>query len=87
MNRLLRILLLIVGLALALVAGVFGLALIAVLAVVFGLMALFGKGRFNVTMNRTPRRPGQPAGASRPPAGDVIDVEATKVEPPPRELR
>ncbi len=86
MNRFLRILFLLVGLAVALVAGVFGLVLVAVLVVVFGLFALFGKGRFNVTLNRRPRHPGANAAGSAgrpgpvPPGGDVIDVEATKVE-------
>lgn len=87
MNRFLRLLFLLIGLAVALVAGVFGLVLVAVLLVVFGIFALFGKGRFNVTLNRRPRHPGANpgAGAGRPgpvpPGGEVIDVEATKVEP------
>lgn len=83
MKQVWRILLLLVGVAVALLAGVFGLALLAVLLAVFGLSALFGKGRLAATTNRAPRQPGPGQGTTRPESGcgDVIDIEATKVEP------
>lgn len=87
MARLLKILAIIAGLALAVVAGVFGAVIVALILIAAAVFSLFGKGKVNVTMNRTPRgaAPNR-AGGPPPPAGDVIDIEATKVEPPKREL-
>ena len=87
MARILRILAIIVGVALAVVAGVFGLVVLAGIFVLVAVFALFGKAKFNVAINRGPRagapRPSQPSPHA---GGDVIDIEAKKVEPPPREL-
>ena len=86
MSRVLKIVGVVIGLAVGLVAGVFGLIVVAVIFVLAALVALFGgKGNFRVNVNR-----GRPA-ASRPPpnrfgGGDVIDVEAKPVEAPRREL-
>lgn len=87
MARLAKFLIIVVGLALALVAGVFGLIVVALIVVAALVFSLFGKGNVRVVMNRGRRGPGpSQAGAAPPPAGDVIDVEAKKVEPPKREL-
>jgi len=63
------------------VAAFFGALVLGVILVVAALLALFGKGKFAVKLDRTPRGPGasRPGGPS-PAAGDVIDIEARKVE-------
>lgn len=78
----LRILLLLIGVVVVVVAGVFGLVFVLIFGALFGLLALFGKSRFNVTVNGRTRgsRPAPPPPATPP--GDVIDIEATKVEAP-----
>lgn len=87
MARILRILAIAVGLAIAVVAGLLGAFVVAGILLLVAVFALFGKAKFNVTVNRGAR-----AGAERPPqpsphaGGDVIDIEAKKVEPPPRQL-
>ncbi|MDP1579410.1 MAG: hypothetical protein Q8M02_03975 [Candidatus Didemnitutus sp.] len=79
-----------IAVALALVVGavaaVFGVVIVAVLMLLAAVFALFGKGSFKVNINRGPAQRRQPA---PPPVdkSDAIDVEATKVEPPPHELR
>lgn len=88
MARLFKIIAIALGIVLALVAGLFGVLVIGAILLVVGVLALFGKGKFNVTVNRGPRagagRPGP--GVSPHAGGDVIDIEARKVEAPPREL-
>lgn len=81
MQPVLRILFLLIGVVVVVVAGVFGLVFVLIFGALFGLLALFGKGRFNVTVNGRTRgsRPAPPPG---PPQGDVIDIEATKIETP-----
>ncbi len=82
-----RILAIALGLVLAVVAGVFGLVVIGVVVVLALIFALFGKAKFKVNVNRGPR-----PGTNRAPppspfaSGDVIDIEAKNVEPPPRKL-
>jgi hypothetical protein len=48
--RLLKILAIIVGLALAVVAGVFGAVIVALILIAAAVFSLFGKGKVNVTM-------------------------------------
>ncbi|MBA3849213.1 MAG: hypothetical protein C0502_04360 [Opitutus sp.] len=87
MARVLKVLAILAGLALAVVAGMFGAVIVALILVAAAVFSLFGKGKVNVAVNRAPRgaAPNRPD-APPPPAGDVIDIEATKVEPPKREL-
>ncbi len=91
MNRILKILAIVVGLALALVAGVFGVVIVALILIAAAIFSLFGKGRVNVAVNRGPRSAGTRGAAGTRPApfaaGDVIDIEAKKVEAPPPELK
>lgn len=79
--------LLAVGLALVVgaVAALFGALVAGAILITAGLLALVGGKRFKVNMSA---RPAPGAGGPRGPGagGDVIDVEARKVEPAPREL-
>lgn len=87
MTRILRIVAIALGVVLAAVAGVFGFVVVAGILLVAALFALFGKAKFNVTVNRGPRA-SEPRPPQRSPfaGGDVIDIEAKKVEPPPPKL-
>jgi hypothetical protein len=77
-----------VAIGLAVVVGVvaafFGALVFGAILVVAALLALLGRGKFTANLNRAPRR-SPVAGSSAPPpaAGDVIDIEARKVETPP----
>lgn len=81
-----------VAIALAVVVGVvaafFGALVLGAILVVAALFALFGRGKFGLNVNRAPeRRPDTPPrSAPPPPGGDVIDIEARKVDTP-RELK
>lgn len=80
--RVLKIIGILLGVALALVAGVFGLVILAAIFVLVGVFALFGKAKFRVDVNRGPgKRPAPPP--ARHGGGDVIDIEATRVEKQP----
>lgn len=80
-----------VAIALAIVVGAaaafFGALVLGAILVLAALLALFGKGKFRLNVNRAPEPRGdQPAAApSAHGGGAVIDIEARKVETP-REL-
>lgn len=87
MARVFRIIAIILGLALAVVAGLFGAVIVAGILLFVAVFALFGKAKFNVAINRGPRATAtQSAPRTSHAGGDVIDIEAKKVDPPPREL-
>lgn len=81
-----------VAVALAIVVGVvaafFGALVIGGILVVAALFALFGRGKFAMNVNRAPGRGADtpPRSAPPPAGGDVIDIDARKVETP-RELK
>jgi hypothetical protein len=82
-SRITKIVGIILGIALALVAGVFGLVIVAAVLVLAALFALLGKGRFKVTARSRARPADAPKPSTRYGGGDVIDVEATRVEKRP----
>jgi hypothetical protein len=71
------------------VAAFFGALVAGAILLVVALFALLGRGRVKVTVNRGPGASGpgaRRAGAATGPmssGGDVIDIEARKVETPP----
>lgn len=81
--------LLAVGLALVVgaVAALFGALVAGAILVAAGVLALLGRGRFKVNLSSGRAANGGTSGRlTPPPGGDVIDVEARRVEPPRREL-
>lgn len=78
-----------VAVALAVIVGAiaafFGALVVGAILVIAALFALFGRGSFRINVNGAARRkqPVSPGGAAPSPAGgDVIDIEARKVETP-----
>lgn len=77
-----------IAIALAVVVGVvaafFGALVLGAILVAAALLAFFGKGRFRLHTNQAPQ--GNQSAPSPRAGGDVIDIEARKVEAP-RELK
>ncbi|MBI2512638.1 MAG: hypothetical protein HYV96_11715 [Opitutae bacterium] len=77
-----------VAVALAIVVGVvaafFGALVVGAILVIAALFALFGRGSFRVNLSGAARtkRPPTPGAAPSHAGGDVIDIEARKVETP-----
>lgn len=87
MNRFVKLVAIALAAIVGVVAAFFGALVLGAILVVAALLALFGRGRFALNVNRAPSgRADATPGSTPPPAGgDVIDIEARKVETP-REL-
>ncbi len=88
MRRIVKLVAVILALIVGVVAAFFGALVVGAILVVAALFTWFGRGKLRVNLNGSCRvnRPSPPRAGPAPSGGEVIDIEARKVETP-RELK